>query len=95
MSRNEPRAGPLAEEPARHVPLATTPLGPRSRVKVAQSVARSRVDELAARRELRAWAEAAAWLNEHGFAAAVPARFVTQLARRGLVIWATGERRAA
>jgi hypothetical protein len=94
MSRNEPRAGSLAEVPARHVPLATTPQGLRTGAALAQDVAHSS-DELAARRELRAWAEAAAWLNARGFAAAVPAGVVAQLARRGLVVWAAGERRAA
>ena len=53
------------------------------------------VDELAARRELRSWAAAAAWLNQQGYAAAVPARLVDLLQARGLMVWAAGEREAA
>jgi len=50
-------------------------------------------DELAARRELRAWRKAAAHLNAAGFAAAVPPELVASLRRWGLVAWPT-ERRA-
>lgn len=63
---------------------------PRTPVTVAPSV-----DELAPRRELRSWASAAAWLNQQGFAAAVPGHLVGALRRRGLVVWAAGDREAA
>jgi hypothetical protein len=81
--RNEPRAGPPLEEPARHVQHLAKDTEPRSRVMVA--------DELAARRELRSWAAAAAWLNARGYAAAVPDYLVVPLARRGLLVWSAGE----
>jgi hypothetical protein len=51
-------------------------------------------DELAARRELRAWRQAAEHLNGHGYAAAVPAELVAPLQRWGLVVW-PAERRTA
>jgi hypothetical protein len=51
-------------------------------------------DELAARRELRAWHRAAERLNACGYAAAVPPELVDALRRRGLVVW-PAERRAA
>jgi hypothetical protein len=51
-------------------------------------------DELAARRELRAWRQAAEHLNAHGLAAAVPPELVAPLQRRGLVVW-PAESRAA
>jgi hypothetical protein len=51
-------------------------------------------DELAARRELRAWRRAAEHLNAQGYASAVPPELVNQLRRRGLIIWAAGGRAA-
>lgn len=51
-------------------------------------------DELAARRELRAWRRAAEHLNARGCPAAVPAELVDALRRRGLAVW-PAERRAA
>jgi hypothetical protein len=53
------------------------------------------VDELAARRELHAWIEAARHLNNPGYAAAVPAELVGPLRCRGLAVWAAAGRRAA
>jgi hypothetical protein len=52
-------------------------------------------DELAARRELRSWIAAAMWLNQHGYAAAVPHHLAGPLLARGLVVWAAGDREAA
>jgi len=63
---------------------------PRSRATVARPA-----DELAARRELRSWAAAAAWLNRQGYAAAVPGRLADPLRVRGLVVWVAGDREAA
>jgi hypothetical protein len=63
---------------------------PRSRATLARPV-----DELAARRELRSWAKAAAWLNQRGYAAAVPGHLADALRRRGLVVWAASDRSAA
>ena len=51
-------------------------------------------DELAARRELRAWRRAAEHLNAYGYAAAVPPELVDALRRRGLVVW-PAQRRVA
>jgi hypothetical protein len=91
MSRDAPRAGPLAEEePARNDRSPGKDHEPRSRATVARPA-----DELAARRELRSWAAAAAWLNQRGYAAAVPGHLAGALCRRGLVAWAASERRAA
>jgi hypothetical protein len=45
-------------------------------------------DELTARRQLRAWIRAAEYLNNAGFAAAVPPSLVPPLQRRGLLVWA-------
>jgi hypothetical protein len=53
------------------------------------------VDELAVRRELRSWAAAAEWLNQQGYAAAVPAHLADRLRGRGLVVWAATDRSAA
>jgi hypothetical protein len=44
-------------------------------------------DELAVRREGRAWRRAAEHLNEWGLAACVPCELVTWLRRFGLVVW--------
>jgi hypothetical protein len=91
MPRDAPRAGPPAtKEPARHVQQTAKSTEPRSRVTVARSV-----DELAARRELRSWSAAAAWLNQQGYAAAVPEHLAEALRRRGLMVWAAGGRQAA
>jgi hypothetical protein len=90
MSPDMTRAdSPLREIPARNVQPDTTPTEPLSRAMVVR-----RVDELAARRELKSWVWAAAWLNGHGYAAAVPACLIVPLARRGLGVWAAtaGER---
>jgi hypothetical protein len=51
-------------------------------------------DELAARRELRAWRRAAEHLNARGYAAGVPPDLVAPLQRRGLVVWPAGRRTA-
>lgn len=88
MSQNAPRAGPRHEEPARHVQRPAKATEPRATVTRA-------VDELAGRRELRSWARAAAWLNQRGYAAAVPGHLADALRRRGLVVWVAGERRVA
>lgn len=63
---------------------------PRSPVTVARPL-----DQLAARRELRSWAAAAARLNHFGYAAAVPGHLADSLRIRGLVVWAASEPRAA
>ena len=68
--------------------------GPGQDHESCSTVARP-VDELAARRELRAWADAAAWLNYQGLAAAVPGHLADRLRGRGLVVWAAAERSAA
>ena len=49
-------------------------------------------DELAARRELRAWRRAARHLNDRGYAAAVPAALAGRLEREGLAVWPAGRR---
>lgn len=90
MSQNAPRAGPRHQGPARHVQQASQPTEPCSRATVTREV-----DELAARRELRSWAAAAARLNQHGYAAAVPGHLADALSRRGLVVWAATGRSAA
>lgn len=91
MPRIATRAGPLAEEePARNDRSPGKDYEPRSRVTVARPA-----DELAARRELRSWAAAAAWLNQRGYAAAVPGRVAGVLRARGLVVWAADDRSAA
>ena len=48
------------------------------------------VIDLATWRERRSWAAAAAQVNRHGMAAAVPAELVAYCRRRGLVVWAAG-----
>jgi hypothetical protein len=53
------------------------------------------VDELATRRELRAWIQAAWHLNSAGYAAAVPPELVDPLRRRGLTVWPVDGRWAA
>lgn len=88
MASDATRAGPVG--PARHVQQAAKLTESRS----ANTVTRAG-DELAARRELRAWAAAAAWLNRRGYAAAVPLHLVDPLSRRGLVVWAAGQRQVA
>lgn len=88
MSPDAPRAGPVG--PARHVQQAAKLTESRSALTVTRAG-----DELAVRRELRAWAATAAWLNRRGYAAAVPPRLVGPLSRRGLVVWAADERRPA
>lgn len=91
MPRNATRAGPLAEEePARDNRSPGKDREPHSRATVARPV-----DELAARRELRSWAATAAWLNQCGYAAAVPPNLVGYLRRRGFVVWPCGDQRAA
>jgi len=91
MPRNATRAGPLAEEePARDNRSPGKDHEPHSRATVARPV-----DELAARRELRSWAATAAWLNQCGYAAAVPGHLADRLRGRGLVVWVAGERRVA
>ena len=52
-------------------------------------------DELAARRELRAWQRAADHLNRAGFAACVPCTLAATLRRRGLDVWCQPRRRVA
>ncbi len=52
------------------------------------------LDELAARRELRAWRAAVAWLNALGYPAIVPPELIRPLRGAGLVVW-PGQRRAA
>lgn len=49
-------------------------------------------DDLAARRELRAWRRAAEHLNRAGYAAAVPPELVRPLRRLGLAVWPAGRR---
>jgi hypothetical protein len=90
MPADAPRAGPRHERPARHVQRPAKATEPRSRATVTRAV-----DELAARRELRSWATAAAWLNQRGYAAAVPGHLAAALRRRGLVVWAASDRSAA
>jgi len=51
--------------------------------------------DLAVWRERRAWLAAARHLNAAGYAAAVPADLAPYLGRRGLVVWAAGDRRIA
>ena len=51
-------------------------------------------DELAARRELRAWRRAVEHLNRAGYAAAVPPELVRPLRRLGLAVWPAGRRAA-
>jgi hypothetical protein len=82
MPRTDARAVPR-QGTARQIQSPGEALGPRS-----HAIVTHRAEELA---ELRAWAQAAAWLNEHGFAAAVPAPLVIPLARRGLIIWPASE----
>ena len=53
------------------------------------------VTNLADWRALRSWAAAAAYLNALGYAAAVPAGLVSVLSKRGLIVWAAGDREAA
>jgi hypothetical protein len=90
LPRDAPRAGPpAAKEPARHVRQPGKATEPRSHATVAQAV------DLASWRERAAWAAAAAHLNAAGYAAAVPEDVVPYLRRRGLAVWAAGERRAA
>lgn len=51
-------------------------------------------EPLASITDLQTWRERASWeatarhLNQHGFAAAVPAQLVAPFRRRGLVVWA-------
>jgi hypothetical protein len=52
-------------------------------------------DDLAARRDLRAWRLAAQHLNGVGYAAAVPPELVDPLRRTGLIVWAASIRREA
>jgi hypothetical protein len=85
MTANE-RAAPR-QGPPRNV---QTPAGDERLPTVAQ-----RCDELALRRELRAWALAVRYLNACGLAAAVPARLVGPLRRRGLTVWPVLGRDAA
>jgi len=89
MACRNARAAPDGGPPKK-IQSAAKPPGPRS----ASTVTRL-VDELAARRELRSWAAAAAWLNQHGCAAAVPGHLAETLRRRGLVVWAAGGQRTA
>lgn len=90
MPTNAPRAGPSCRGPTRHVQQAAKPTESRSRATVALPV-----DELTARRELRSWAAAAVWLNQQGYAAAVPGYLADPLRRSGLVVWAAAGRTAA
>lgn len=82
MPRTDARAAPR-EGPPRNVQHLAKDTEPRSHATVAPLV-----DELAERRELRSWIAAAAWLNQQGYAAAVPARVADPLRARGLVVWA-------
>lgn len=90
LRNNAPRAGPPPGEPARNDRSPGKDYEPRSRATVTRPV-----DELAARRDLRSWAAAAEWLNRRGYAAAVPGHLADALRRRGLVVWAAGDREAA
>ena len=81
-----PREGPPQDDRK----AAKLTESPRSRATVAPPV-----DELAARRELRAWIRTVAWLNVHGFAAAVPGHLVVPLRGRGLEVWASDQPRIA
>ena len=74
---------------ARHIDVPAKVTAPHSAATVA-----SESDELAARRELRAWRLAAQHLNELGYAAAVSAGLVAPLEREGLAVWAAGRRAA-
>lgn len=89
MPQTDARAAPR-EGPPQNVQYPAESTDHHSRATVARPV-----DELATRRELRSWAAAAAWLNQQGYAAAVPGRLAGPLSRRGLVVWAAGERSAA
>lgn len=86
MDRDSPRAGSL-KDPARdnRAPAKAHDLG----ATVAQAT------DLDVWRERRAWLAAAQHLNAAGYAAAVPADLAGYLRRRGLVVWAAGDRRAA
>ena len=84
------RGGAALEGPPRNDRSPAKDHEPRSSATLACPV-----DELAVRRELRSWAAAAAWLNQQGYAAAVPGHLADALRRRGLVVWAAVERRAA
>jgi len=88
-ARTDARAAPHQGPPQDDQEAAKLTTSPRS----ASTLTRP-VDELAARRELRAWIQAARHLNSAGCAAAVPPEFVGPLRSRGLVVWAA-ERRAA
>jgi hypothetical protein len=88
--RTDARAAPDEGPPQDDQMAAKLIASPRSLATVARPV-----DELATRRELRSWAAAAAWLNQRGYAAAVPGHLADALCRRGLAVWAVSERSAA
>jgi hypothetical protein len=84
--------------PARSGPAATAADHPAQPLREQEALRLSiaeHPDELAARRELRAWRRAAEHLNRRGYAAAVPAHMVEPLRRYGLVVWSASGRRVA
>lgn len=88
MDRRNARAAP-GEGPPRKIQQASQPTEPRSLTTVTRPV------DLAIWRERAAWMAAATHLNRAGCAAAVPPDLVSYLRRRGLIVWACGDRQAA
>jgi hypothetical protein len=93
MSSDMTRAASSSQEPARHDQSPCKGTEASSTATLARPQAS--VVDLAAYRELRQWADAAAWLNSRGYAAAVPASLVSPLRRRGLWVWQAGSEEAA
>jgi hypothetical protein len=81
---------------ARAAPREGPPRDDRAPGKVHDlSATVAQATDLAAWRERRAWLAAARHLNAAGYAAAAAAELVGYLGRRGLVVWAAGDRRTA